>query len=259
MEEVSRLLGLCLGPTDHHDTQSMWCSSCSYGLVVSLSSFFVFVIYLAFLTSYVLTNGVSSTETDSTSRGAAWLVVFFSAFRLIVEALQMVEEKGAYFLNFQNYVELASYGCSIVFILPIRDGEDLSIARWTAGAYAVFFGWINLIVFVGRFEYIGVYVLMFKSVLKTVVTVLCVFFVFIVGFGLCFYMLLPNQYYFQEPGRAILKTFVMMTGEFEYTDYFVSEDLEFGSMSYVIMCIFVVVMPIILMNLLVGEGTCIPS
>jgi len=111
------------------------------------------------------------------------------------------------------------------------------------------------------------------KVLKTVVNVLLIFSLFIAGFAFSFYVLLQQRFHFGTPGRSLMKTFVMMTGEFEYSDYFQpvscrhfltssrlqrtnSEqgELRFIGLSYLVFIIFVAVMPIILMNLLVGGG-----
>ena len=54
-------------------------------------------------------------------------------------------------------------------------------------------------------------------------------------------------------GYSLIKTSVMMIGEFEYTDLFYGEDQAYYStISFIIFVIFIVVMSIIIMNLLVS-------
>ena len=43
---------------------------------------------------------------------------------------------------------------------------------------------------------------------------LCIAILFVVGFAFSFYILLNDGYYFSDPDRALMKVFVMMTGEF---------------------------------------------
>lgn len=78
-----------------------------------------------------------------------------------------------------------------------------------------------------------------------------------VAFGLAFYTLLHRYWTtpFQTPGLSLLKTFVMIIGEYDYDNGF-SENIENGepppAFTYVLFVLFIVVMTILLMNLLVG-------
>lgn len=44
-----------------------------------------------------------------------------------------------------------------------------------------------------RFDFFGIYVVMFLEILKTLLQVLCVFSILIVAFGLSFFMLMGNE------------------------------------------------------------------
>ena len=56
---------------------------------------------------------------------------------------------------------------------------------------------------------------------------------------------------FGAPGRAIVKTGVMMIGEFDFDDLFNSADVTVPGVTWFIFIVFVIVMTLILMNLLV--------
>lgn len=56
---------------------------------------------------------------------------------------------------------------------------------------------------------------------------------------------------FGAPGRAIVKTGVMMIGEFDFDDLFNSPDITVPGVTWFIFIVFVIVMTLILMNLLV--------
>lgn len=49
-----------------------------------------------------------------------------------------------------------------------------------------------------------------------------------------------------------MKTFVMMTGELEYDGYYVDDPLYYPEASYALFVCFVIIVPIVFMNLLVG-------
>ena len=99
---------------------------------------------------------------------------------------------------------------------------------------------------------------MFVEVMKTLFNVLFVFFIMIVGFALSFYALLKEQTPFNMPGRAIVKTTVMMIGELEFDAIFVEnynnkKMLRYKEMSLIIFFVFVILMTIVVMNLLVSS------
>ena len=98
---------------------------------------------------------------------------------------------------------------------------------------------------------------MFVEVMKTLLNVLVVFFILLVGFALSFYALLSKQDAFKMPGRAIVKTTVMMIGELEFDGIFTENYnkktlLKYKEMSIFIFFLFIILMTIVVMNLLVS-------
>jgi transient receptor potential cation channel subfamily A protein 1 len=92
-------------------------------------------------------------------------------------------------------------------------------------------------------------------------------FLFVVAFSLAFYMILfkpvlhnqiINMSPFRTPGLSIIKTVVMTIGEFEYDDVFANTNddnnqlTDFASLAYLLWILFLVMMPILLVNLLVA-------
>ena len=57
---------------------------------------------------------------------------------------------------------------------------------------------------------------------------------------------------FGEPSRAIVKTAVMMIGEFDFDDLFNSPDQDVPDVAWFIFIVFLIIMTLILMNLLVS-------
>ena len=65
-----------------------------------------------------------------------------------------------------------------------------------------------------------------------------------------------NRSAFSSPGRSLVKTMVMTTGEFEFDGIFFNDaedgdDLFYPQIAYTLWIIFIILMPIILTNLLV--------
>lgn len=131
--------------------------------------------------------------------------------------------------------------------------------KWTAGAVSILFAWFNLLLYLKRFPYFGLYVVMFVEVFRTLINVLIVFSILIIAFALSFYCLLNVQPGFRMPGRSIVKATVMMIGELEYgstfNDYFVTNRhmLPYKEMSLFIFVLFIILMTIVVMNLLVSS------
>ncbi|XP_058838850.1 transient receptor potential cation channel subfamily A member 1 isoform X10 [Topomyia yanbarensis] len=111
--------------------------------------------------------------------------------------------------------------------------------------------------------YVGIYVVMFLEILQTLIKVLTVFSILIIAFGLSFYILLSkivnpqaNNLSFSSIPMSLIRTFSMMLGEIDflgtYVQPFYSSELPFPIPSFVILCLFMILMPILLMNLLIG-------
>ena len=54
--------------------------------------------------------------------------------------------------------------------------------------------------------------------------------------------------------QSLIKTTVMMIGEFEYVPVFFDDTVYYQVLSYIMFCVFMIIMSIIIMNLLVSLG-----
>ncbi|XP_037942116.1 transient receptor potential cation channel subfamily A member 1-like [Teleopsis dalmanni] len=104
---------------------------------------------------------------------------------------------------------------------------------------------------------------MFLEILQTLIKVLLVFSILIIAFGLAFYILLskiidpqPNNLSFSNIPMSLLRTFSMMLGELDfvgtYVHTFYRDQLKVPVTSFLILSVFMILMPILLMNLLIG-------
>ena len=113
----------------------------------------------------------------------------------------------------------------------------------------------------------GVYVLMFESIFKTFFKTVILAILLVVAFGLAFYMIFHQfdalfaQSPFANPFHSLMKTMTMTTGEMDYESIFhqssggstdVIPDIPFPALSFILWIIFLILMPVLFANLLVG-------
>lgn len=90
--------------------------------------------------------------------------------------------------------------------------------------------------------------------LRTLLKVLLLLFLFVLGFGSTFYLLMDDETKsFSSFPYSMMTIFVMTLGELNYADVLMPWDKhEYSTLSNVLFIMFVLGMPIIIMNMLVG-------
>ena len=63
----------------------------------------------------------------------------------------------------------------------------------SVGAYAIFFAWINLVLFIRKIPKFGIYIVMFGFVTRTFIQFFLVFVLLIIAFAFGFYILLADS------------------------------------------------------------------
>jgi transient receptor potential cation channel subfamily A protein 1 len=148
-----------------------------------------------------------------------WIVIVLATIQIIKELFQVVSERLDY-INLENAVELTAFIFAIIFTVDFnscsREIGYRCVIQWQIGALGVFLTWFALVLFIQKFPTFGIFVVMLTDILRTFSRFFLVFFLFIIGFALAFHMLLQNHNPFQHFGNSLLKTCVMMIGEFEY-------------------------------------------
>ncbi|PAA94850.1 hypothetical protein BOX15_Mlig019356g1 [Macrostomum lignano] len=197
---------------------------------------------------------------------AVWLIVPLGILFLLKEVGQVFMNRLKY-LNFENLMDWSIFTLAIVTVIDFNECQRVTGIRtywqWNVGAIGILVAWLNLVLFIRKMPRFGIYVVMFTDVFATFSRFFLVFFLFVVSFSLTFFVLLQNQIAFSSMAKTLLKTSVMMIGEFEYTSIFdeqfnpenlYSPDSQvfYDASSYLVFAFFMVVMSIIIMNLLVG-------
>ncbi|XP_072017056.1 transient receptor potential cation channel subfamily A member 1-like [Amphiura filiformis] len=187
-------------------------------------------------------------------------IVIYACLNIIKEFAQMFSQGSAYFTSTQNYGECILYVCTLMFVLPFWVGV-YSHYQWAAGSIAIFFAWFNLLMYQERIDRIGIFIVMFIEILKSILQVMVVFSVIIIAFGLSFYMLMSGEinHAFKTPVISIFRVFSMMMGEIDFINSFVAPltdndpaTLHYSYLSYIFLVAIVILLPILLMNLLIG-------
>lgn len=227
---------------------------------------------------------------------------------LLKEILPMWYRGWQYFKHFSNITELTVYVLTFVFLDPtavLLHDIDIPLdtcprSLWQVAAMITFLGWIVLLLNFQRLPYMGIYIGMLISMVTTTIQFVIVASLFVLGFGLAFFMLLNNEPTFGSGGLSLMKTVLMTVGDLNYEailpTIFVSDrgnisyyhhqlnttyrqfpfvlrlpnisdvvtessndgtvdlntDVLFSSLAYVMFVIFCLLMPIVVLNTLIG-------
>ncbi|RUS76171.1 hypothetical protein EGW08_016083 [Elysia chlorotica] len=247
----------------------------TFGSFFYYLSFAVYLVFLAFLTGYMVVTDPPNTygrngsrienddcsgldyEQNSFARIATYVIIALAGFNLLKELLQIYQAKLNY-LGWTNLIEWIVYVTALLLVISFNECQRTTGYRydwqWHLGAVAVFLAWVDLVLFIQKFPRFGIYVVMFTDILFTFSQFFIVFFLFIIAFALAFHALFQNQAPFDSVGKSLIKTSVMMIGEFDFDGIFNSDDhsVLYPAASYGIFVIFIIMMSIIIMNLLVG-------
>ncbi|CAK1554642.1 unnamed protein product [Leptosia nina] len=199
---------------------------------------------------------------------SAIAILSYNCFCLIRELYNIKQQKWHYLTDPSNFVSWILYASSTIMVLPSSFPSFSENLQYSAASITMFLSWFELLLLLQRFDQIGIYVVMFLEILQTLIKVLMVFSILIIAFGLSFYVLLSKVGYtptghhlsFHSIPMALMRTFAMMLGEIDFVGtyihpYYKSETdvfLPFPLMTFFILGLFMVFMPILLMNLLIG-------
>lgn len=140
-----------------------------------------------------------------------YFMLVFLGINCFKEFTQMWHQRLTYVFDIVNYVEWGLYITTAMYIIPMIMQHDITFhqVQWQCGAVAVFLAWFNVLLFMERYwlyfsisknlsfekyhfriDSIGIYVIMFERILKTVLKVIVIFSVLFIAFSLAFYILL---------------------------------------------------------------------
>ncbi|XP_050517339.1 transient receptor potential cation channel subfamily A member 1 isoform X1 [Diabrotica virgifera virgifera] len=195
---------------------------------------------------------------------SALAILVYIGINIFRESLQLYQQKFLYCMDPINLVTWLLYMSALIMVLPIFGGVMYDL-QFSCASMTVFLSWFNLLLLLQRFDQVGIYVVMFLEILQTLIKVLMVFSILIIAFGLAFYILLSRGEHlsFKTIPMSLVRTFSMMLGEIDFLGtyvkpYYLTNDgqdrsfLPFPIPAFMILGLFMVLMPILLMNLLIG-------
>ncbi|XP_053389084.1 transient receptor potential cation channel subfamily A member 1 homolog, partial [Mercenaria mercenaria] len=252
----------------------------SVGLVFYLLNLMLYLLFLTMLTGFALdikapyqftdisTDGniCFEEEEEATQEGipqfaafAKYCVIILAAIELLIEILQMIlmclSNVTSYLKEMENYSEWIACIFSILFVVNTSGCTDTGYRpqwQWTCGTISVFLAWINLVLLIQKFDFMGIYVLMLCEISKVFMKFFLVFSLLIVAFAVAFHCLLQNQEPFSTFWISLVKTTEMMIGELDYSTIFLDGKVHYNAISHVFFYIFMLFMSIILLNTMTG-------
>ncbi|XP_038819178.1 transient receptor potential cation channel subfamily A member 1-like [Salvelinus namaycush] len=250
----------------------------AYGMKVHLLNLAIYSLGLGPLTHIIhtlkpilntnVTNTTSPSSSSSSSVGMVttsfdeqcyiittcmFLILAMSLYAVGKELVQIVQQGSKYFCDVTNALDWGAAISTLLFVIPLlMDLKDTW--HWEAGVVAVLLSWINFLLYFQRFERVGIYVVMFLEIAKTLISIIVLFFFLLLAFALAFYALMLDHV--SSIPLVIMQTFVMMAGELNYQENvlkpFLGGILPFPYLTYCIFVMFTFAVPILLINLMIG-------
>ena len=138
---------------------------------------------------------------------ASVITILLAIGRLLIELFQLVQPREKkepcfsrlpynckvhinweYFLDWTNYLEIILYVFSIAFVAVFSECACPTNGQWQIGTVAVFFAWIDLLLFLYKLPKIGIYVGMMWQIALRFLKVVFMAILLSLAFTFAFYM-----------------------------------------------------------------------
>ncbi|WAQ95707.1 TRPA1-like protein [Mya arenaria] len=180
-----------------------------------------------------------------------WILEVFILLLLFKELFLLWGQKWRYFINPYTYCNWIMMASTLVFINPPNRYPCEN--NWRGAWISSLCAWTLLISYLQRLDVVGIYFVMFGEVMFSIGKVMLVLVLFLMAFAQAFGAVLAQRPGFRDEDFFPLTVLSMTLGEIGFVETFVeSNNSPFTVDSYIILILFVIVMPIALMNLLIG-------
>lgn len=229
---------------------------------------FYSLLWLCLILYIILGYGVEKKQSDSievlnviTHVGAVIGLILL----ILREVFQLLVSPTRYLQSIENWMEI-----TLIFVtaaIVCYDSAEES-TKQQLSAVAILLSSAELVLLIGQFPTLSTNIVMLRTVSWNFFKFLLWYCILIIAFALSFYTLFrkeeeedqtapnPNgkeeeeeEDFFEDPGRSLFKTIVMLTGEFDAGSIKFS---TFPVTSHLIFIVFVFMIPIVLFNLLNG-------
>ncbi|EZA52439.1 Transient receptor potential channel pyrexia [Ooceraea biroi] len=216
----------------------------------------VHLIFVIFLSIYAVMLVRDDPECVAIRR----ILLISSCILLIHNMIQVLLEPKHYLRQLETWLSLV---CATLTLITSVAGEFFkcdvkSRDCWVLHSIsiAILLSWMQMMLLIGRFPMCGYYALMFSTVLKNILKVLLAFGYLIVGFALSFSVLFHRNEQFSDFWMSLVRTVVMMMGEYEYEDLLSADEKGKAAFlpitSRIVFFIFILLASIVLINLMIG-------
>ena len=184
-----------------------------------------------------------------------WLHASLLLILLIPGMIVIMINVKKYIKHWETYFKIiALFSASFVVFTQGSTMFSVEVSRNVAAA-SIFFTWVEFMMLLGRLPSLGVYILMFTKVSKSVLRFLLAFSPLFLAFALSFSILLQKVEPFNHFPAVFVRTLMMMIGEIEFSDIYATTMTE-GKITMVVtqifLVVFVILIPILMTNLLIG-------
>ena len=185
-------------------------------------------------------------------------LLVYSGIQLITELIELWMNPINYIIDLVNLLEIALYLSTFTFVTAYLHyntcDQKIGVVHLNSGACAITLAYLNLLFYLKRFPFIGLIVLMFIEVLKTVLSVIIVFGAIIFGFAMAFYFL--NDSFgdgdFSSTKSSIIKVVRMTIGDGSISKKAKGKSSSSGDMTDYMYLFFALLLPIVMVNLMVS-------
>ena len=180
------------------------------------------------------------------------------------ELVQVASNIVKYFRSKENWLELGAIVSSLAYqsiLVAVPFSPNICCCQTPEplfGAAAIFLGWIEMSLLIGRFPSIGIYTYMSTQVIRQTIKFFSVYLTTLIAFAMCFSVLLPKSEIFESPVTSFIKVLVMMIGELDFNEYFTWDAVNSAGTSYsnvitqIIFIMFLILVSMIISNLVIG-------
>ncbi|XP_065352254.1 transient receptor potential channel pyrexia-like [Cloeon dipterum] len=162
--------------------------------------------------------------------------------------------------HFKKISNLTEWFCLITTMcIILTDQENTQILN-DLSPVVVLLSWFHFMFLFEKLPWYGTYISMYEHVLKSYLKLLSAYIWLFIGYSIAFTMIFQANPDFTYPLKSLSRTMVMMTGEYEYENLFrtngtsmlqLNDNLSQAT-AYIIFLTFIIALPIILMNMLIG-------
>ncbi len=207
-----------------------------------------------------VTNASASDLPEEEISTAANVIRFITIFFTIVNGLFWL--LNIYVLRLKlitHFVEEFEFwlnGCAIIatliYLIPF---SGLNSVIYEAGAIAIFTCWVDALVHLEIFGFIGIYVLMIMSITKDVLKVLIICLFLFFAFAFAFYILVGSvsELQFTNIGTSLVSSLSSALAIIDLETFVAHESsLRFHVLVFIFYVLLLIMLPIVVINLLIG-------